>query len=62
MVTIFVALSVATWGAREQGRADRLDSWWLRTRFRLREMQSPRVPDPEIVLVELDNKCTQNWR
>ena len=62
MATIFVVLGVATWAVREQGRAERLDSWWLRARFRLREMQTPRTPDPEIVLVELDNKCTQNWR
>ncbi len=55
-------MALVAWAWREQGRADRLDNWWLQTRFRLRELQQPPVPDPEIVLVEIDDKSIAQWQ
>src|SRR5438552_1945680 len=42
--------------------ADTVDAWWLAARFTLREKLSPPPsPDPDIVLVTVDNKCIANW-
>jgi len=43
------------------GRADGLDSWWLQVRFTLREKLFPKTePDPDIVLVLIDDRRSKN--
>src|SRR5439155_13484243 len=56
-----LALIALTCAGRDGARADRLDGWWLRVRFSLREkLQTPR-PDPAIVLVEIDDRSLARW-
>jgi adenylate cyclase len=43
-------------------RADRVDQWWLMARFTARErLRPPAAPDPDIVLVAMDDACTAQW-
>lgn len=56
-------VALVTFLLREVGRADRLDGWWLSARFTFRERMAgaPRV-DPDIVMVDIDDKSSQKWK
>ena len=55
-------LVCATFTLRKLGRADGLDNWWLRARFTFRELIQPVRPDPDIVLVSMDDICADEWK
>lgn len=66
LVAALLAFGVAaltTFALRDIGRADRLDGWWLRARFSAREaLQGAPQPDPDIVLVDVDDKASAKWK
>jgi class 3 adenylate cyclase len=60
LATLLVVASVA-WLLRGIGGADALGGWWLRARFAIREKVQPATPDPDIVLVTLDDRSVDKW-
>src|SRR5579871_5881975 len=61
LATLLVALAF-TYALRGLGRADRLDNWWLRARFTVRErLRPPAPPDPAIVLIRMDDRSLDQW-
>jgi adenylate cyclase len=63
-LVIFLITAAATYAASHLvgGGAERLDGWWLKARFRAREhLLPPSATDPDIVLVEIDDKTTKAW-
>lgn len=60
LVTLLV-VAAATFALRNFGRADLLDRWWLQARFAVREDLNPPHPDPDIVLVEIDDRSIEKW-
>src|SRR5262249_24776230 len=57
-----ILVAVVAWTLRSVGRSDRLDAWWLYSRFTARERLQPHLaPDPDIVLVGIDDRCLDRW-
>ncbi|HEX8835277.1 MAG TPA: adenylate/guanylate cyclase domain-containing protein, partial [Abditibacteriaceae bacterium] len=61
-VLTFLFVAAVMYIMRDNGRADRLDSWWLRARFSLRETVQGNRVDPQIVLVEIDDRSVTQWK
>ena len=59
---VFLLATIITYLGRSVGRADQLDGWWLRARFSAREALHPKPVDPDIVLVDMDDKCAIQWQ
>lgn len=56
-----VVLTIGTLSYSDQGKADALDSWWLRARFSFREWLRGPQRDNRIAIVEIDDKSLNRW-
>jgi len=59
---IFAVSAVLTFIGCMFDKVEQTDQLWLRARFSLRESLKPSVvPDPDIVLVDIDDRSTDKW-
>ena len=50
------------WAGAAYGRAEKMDRWWLKARFAARESLRRPAPDPEIVLLQVDDRTAERWK
>jgi adenylate cyclase len=61
-IAAVLLVAVLAYPAHLYARADLIDAWWLAARFTVREALAPPLkPDPDIVLLVLDDRCIEQW-